>query len=106
LQKLGLIDTLASDGTINLGDINMIMKSSLLYSTINVLSFVAIIGAAMEFVWATFSSTLQVQERQVLFRESLVLLVAAVILHALYDIGLRLMRVEDAQISLLRKLEK
>jgi hypothetical protein len=73
------------------------MKSRTLYTLVNLLGLAAAFGAVVMLGLALFGSIVERRFRTDLFGAAFVLFSAAVALHALWDIGTRLMRVEEAQ---------
>ena len=82
------------------------MKSRTLYTLVNLFSLLAALAAVITLGLAIFGSVVEHRFRTDLFAISFVFLAAAVALHAVWDIGTRLMRVEEAQRRLMRDVER
>ena len=82
------------------------MKSRTLYTVLNGVSLFAALAAVVAFGLGIFGSFTEHRLRTDLFLAAFVLFAGAVALHAVGDIGTRLLRVEEAQRRLMRDSER
>lgn len=82
-----------------------VMKPRLLYNLLNLLSVIAAFGAVVFVVLGIIGFVIDQKLRGDLFGSAFWLLVSAMLLRAIWDIGTRLIRMEERQYKLMRDSE-